>query len=100
VLYWAFAAALLIADLFFKNNLIQAMMQEQLTLPAPVWRRLNLSWAGFFAFMGVANLYVAYNYSEDTWVNFKLFGGMGLMAVFVVAQAMLLSKFLEREEKK
>ena len=76
------------------------MMQEQMSLPQPVWRRLNASWAGFFAFMGVLNLYVAYNFSEDTWVNFKLFGGMVLMAVFVVAQAFMLSKFLDHQEKK
>jgi intracellular septation protein len=60
-----------------------------------VWARLNLSWVAFFAFMGVANLYVAYNYPENTWVNFKLFGGMGLMLVFVVAQGMLLSRHVQ-----
>jgi len=63
-------------------------------LPDAVWSRLNLSWAGFFAFMGAANLYVAYNYSTDLWVNFKLFGGIGLMLLFVVAQSVFLAKYV------
>ena len=58
----------------------------------------NLSWAGFFAFMGAANLYVAYNFSTDQWVNFKLFGGMGLMLVFVVVQALFLAKYVEEKQ--
>jgi len=100
VLYWAFAVVLLGSDLLLKKNLIRAMMQQQLTLPEPVWTRLNLSWAGFFAVMGVINLYVAFNYSENTWVNFKLFGGIGLMVVFVVIQGLMLSRFVENEERK
>src|SRR5450631_1427961 len=75
VLYWLFAAVLLCADLLFKRNLIRAMMQAQIALPDPVWTRLNLSWAAFFTLMGAANLYVAFNFSTDNWVNFKLFGG-------------------------
>jgi len=100
VLYWAFAVVLLGSDLLLKKNLIRAMMQEQLTLPDPVWTRLNLSWSGFFAAMGVINLYVAFNYSENTWVNFKLFGGIGLMVVFVLIQGLMLSRFVENEERK
>lgn len=92
VLYWLFAATLGIAQLAFKKNVIRAMMQKQLELPNSVWTRLLWSWAGFFAFMGVANLYVAFNYSTDFWVNFKLFGGMGLMFAFVIAQAVFLSR--------
>ena len=71
-----------------------------MSLPDPVWTRLNLSWVGFFVLMGAVNLYVAYNYSESTWVNFKLFGGIGLMVVFVVLQGLMLSRFIEHEERK
>ena len=95
VLYWLFAAVLLGADWLFKRNLIRAMMQAQIALPDPVWTRLNLSWAAFFALMGVANLYVAFNYSTDLWVNFKLFGGIGLMIVFVLLQAVMLARYIE-----
>ena len=93
VLYWLFGAVLA-GGALAGRNLIRAMMSQQITLPEPVWARLNWSWVGFFAFMGGANLYVAYNYSESAWVNFKLFGGMGLMLLFVFAQGLLLSKYV------
>ena len=95
VLYWLFGVALVIADRLFGRNLIRAMMGAQIELPDAVWAKLNLSWGVFFTLMGVLNLYVAYNFSTDTWVNFKLFGGTGLMLVFVLAQAVVLSRFIE-----
>lgn len=95
VLYWAFGAALVISQVLFGKNLIRLMMQKQLVLPDPVWQKLNLSWAGFFAAMGLVNLYVAYSFSTAFWVNFKLFGFTGLMLGFVVAQSLLLSKYMK-----
>ncbi len=100
VLYWLFAAVLLLAHALFKKNLIRAMMREQLTLPEPIWARLNASWAAFFTLMGAANLYVAFNYSTETWVNFKLFGFMGLMLAFVVLQGLMLGKYMVNDEDK
>jgi intracellular septation protein len=94
VLYWLFGAVLATSALVFRRNLIRTMLSEQMQLPDAVWSRLNLSWAGFFAFMGAANLYVAYNYSTDLWVNFKLFGGIGLMLLFIVAQSVFLAKYV------
>jgi len=73
------------------------MMGHQVSLPDPVWTRLNLSWVGFFVLMGVLNLYVAFNFSTDAWVNFKLFGGIGLMLVFVVLQAVMLSRYIDEK---
>jgi len=99
VLYWLFAVVLLVSALLLKKNLIRAMMEKQVALPDRVWGSLNLAWAGFFALMGVLNIYVAYNYSEDAWVNFKLFGGMGLMLAFIVAQGLLLARFIEDKER-
>jgi len=95
VLYWLFGATLLIAQLGFGKNLIRAMMGSQIELPDPVWSKLNWSWSAFFAVMGVLNLYVAYNFSTDAWVDFKLFGGTGLMLVFVLAQAFTLAKHVQ-----
>ena len=60
---------------------------------------MNWSWTGFFVFMGIANLVVAYTFSTDAWVNFKLFGGIGLMLAFVVVQGLMLSKYIEEEKK-
>jgi intracellular septation protein len=95
VLYWLFAGVLAVAALAFRKNLIRSMMQKQVTLPDGVWTRLLMSWIGFFAVMGVLNIYVAYNFSLDTWVNFKMFGGIGLMLVFVLLQALLLAKHVQ-----
>src|SRR5919204_3960856 len=93
VLYWLFGSVLAGAALL-KRNLIRALLGEQMRLPEPVLARLNWSWVAFFAFMGVANLYVAFNYSEKIWATFKLFGGMGLMFLFVVAQSLVLAKYM------
>jgi len=98
VLYWLFGAVLAGGALVFRRNLIRAVLSDQMQLPEPVWARLNWSWIAFFAFMGTANLYVAYNYPTDLWVNFKLFGGMGLMLAFVVAQSFFLAKYVEEEK--
>jgi len=98
VLYWLFAGTLTGGSLFMKKNLIKQLLAEQMQLPDAAWNRMNWSWVGFFVFMGCANLYVAYNFSEDTWVNFKLFGGMGLMFAFVLVQGMMLSKYIEEKK--
>lgn len=92
VLYWLIAMVLLVANNFFQKNLIRAMLDKQIQLPYAVWNKLNLSWIVFFVFMGCINLYVAFGFSIDTWVTFKLFGSTGLMLVFVVTQVLILSK--------
>lgn len=96
VLYWLLGAVLA-GTALFGRNLVRSMLSEQVQLPDPVWARLNWSWVAFFAFMGALNLYVAFNYSTDLWVNFKLFGGMGLMLAFVVIQALFLARHVEEK---
>ncbi|MCX7897883.1 MAG: septation protein A [Rhodocyclaceae bacterium] len=98
ILYWLFAAVLAGAALM-RRNLMRTMLAEQIELPDALWRRLNFSWIVFFAFMGAANLYVAYGFSEEAWVNFKLFGGMGLMLVFVLLQGVVISRHLPTEKE-
>ncbi len=98
VLYWAMALGLWASARLFGTNLLQKMMGEQVRLPEPVWARLNLAWIAFFVMMGVLNRYVAVRYSTDIWVNFKLFGGMGLMIVFMIAQGFYLSRHVEPDE--
>ena len=98
VLYWLFSAVLTVSALIFKKNLIRAMMEKQVTAPDPVWGKLLVGWIGFFAVMGVLNLYVAYAYDTDIWVNFKLFGGIGLMILFVIAQAVVLAPHMKGRE--
>ncbi|MGB7481057.1 MAG: septation protein A [Burkholderiaceae bacterium] len=98
VLYWCFAAALFASQFLFGKNLIRAMMEKQIALPDATWQRLGLAWMAFFAVMGILNLYVAFSFSTAAWVNFKLFGGMGLMFAFVVAQSLMLSKHIKDAE--
>mgnify|MGYP006278243729 FL=1 len=99
VLYWAMGGALLVGQVFFRRNWLQSLMKSQMSLPDHAWRVMLWSWCGFFAVMGALNLWVAYHFDTDTWVNFKLFGGMGLMLVFVVAQAMYLGRFMDTEDQ-
>ncbi len=98
VLYWLFGAVLAGSTLIFRKNLIRKLMEEQIRLPERIWGQLNASWIGFFALMGAANLFVAFSFPTDTWVNFKLFGGMGLMLAFVVAQSLLLAKYVQEDK--
>ena len=95
VLYWVMGTALWLSPLLFSKNLLKALLGEQMKLPPRVWHRLNFAWVAFFAGMGLLNLWVAYSFSTATWVNFKLFGGIGLMLAFTVAQGLYLSRYLE-----
>jgi len=94
---WLFAVAFLGSGLFMERNLLQRSMEHAIELPATVWSRLNLAWVAFFALMGAANLYVAYNFAEETWVNFKLFGMMGLTLLFLLAQGFYLARHMPAE---
>jgi intracellular septation protein len=94
VLYWVMGLALLFSQLLLRKNLLRVLLGEQLVLPEPVWQRLNLAWVSFFLLMGAANLWVAYNFSTAIWVDYKLFGGIGLMVVFTLAQGFYISRYL------
>lgn len=97
VLYWVMAGAFVVAQLMGKN-LLKLLLGDQLALPPAVWQRLALAWVGFFALMGALNLWVAYSFSTSTWVNFKLFGGIGLMLAFTLAQGLYLSRYLKEDQ--
>lgn len=96
VIYWIFAIIFLGTHYIGKKPLIQRLMEEKLSLPKTVWGRLNLSWVMFFTIMGAVNLFVAYHYSMDIWVDFKLFGSFGLTFVFIILQALYMAKYAEK----
>lgn len=98
VLYWCFALVLLISPVLFGKNLMRSMMGKQLTLPDPVWSRLNMAWGVFFAAMGAINLYVAFSFPLAFWVNFKMFGFLALMIIFIIAQSVYLSRYMKEAE--
>jgi len=98
VLYWLMAGSLLAGQVVFGKNLLKSLMGSQMELPQGVWRAANWSWIAFFTVMGVLNLWVAFRFDTNTWVNFKLFGGMGLMIVFIVGQALWLGRYVNADE--
>jgi intracellular septation protein len=98
VLYLSFALALGVARWALRRNLIAAMMGGQIRLPPVIWDRMNLAWVVFFAAMAVLNLYVAYNFSTDLWVNFKAFGTLALTVLFVIGQAFYMARHAEQQE--
>jgi intracellular septation protein len=93
-----FAIAFGVSQFMRGPTIIQRMLGENLKLDDASWRRLNMMWIGFFVFAGAANLYVAYNFDEATWVNFKLFGLMGLTLVFVLLQGLWIARRTESAE--
>ena len=97
VLYWVMGASLLVGQLVFQKNGIKSLMGAQMSLPDSVWRKVNFSWVAFFAAMGCLNLWVAFNFPTSTWVNFKLFGSMALMLLFILAQAFFLNKHIKSD---
>jgi len=99
IVNWAFAIAFFGSEFIGKKNLLQRMLDSQITLASKtVWKNLNFTWVVFFMAMGAINLYVAFNFDEDTWVNFKLFGMMGLTIAFVIGQSFYLAKHIVQTE--
>ena len=89
---WLFGIGFLATQFIGDKPLVERMLGANVTLPNEVWRRLNMSWVLFFIVVGVINLYVVYNFDTETWVNFKLFGLLGLTLVFVVAQGFYITR--------
>jgi intracellular septation protein len=99
ILYWMFSAVLTVSALFLRKNLIKTMYAKaELHLPDFIWARLNWSWSIFFALLGVANLYVAFSYSEPTWVKVKTFGFTSAMILFIIGQFLVISRYLPEEK--
>jgi intracellular septation protein len=99
VINWLFAAAFMGSQFIGKKSILQRMMGDHMALPANIWLHLNIAWTLFFIALGFANLYVVYNFDTETWVNFKLFGLLGLTFVFVIAQSLYVARFIEEPAK-
>jgi intracellular septation protein len=91
IVNWLFAAAFLGSQLFGEKTLTERVMGHAVQLEPTLWRQLNLMWVANFTVLGAANLYVVYNFDEETWVNFKLFGMIGLSLLTAVGQAIWIS---------
>lgn len=103
LVYWILSALVLASQWFGKKTVIERMMSSQIALPETIWKRLNLSWGLFFAVLGAINLYVAFYYAldldtatrQEIWVNFKVFGLLGITLVFVVVQAFFMARHMQ-----
>lgn len=93
-----FAVALCVSRYLFNNNIIKQFLAEALALPEKIWDKLNLAWAAFFVLCSVLNWYIAFNFSQETWVNFKVFGLTGLMFVFAIGSIFCLQKYLPQDD--
>lgn len=100
VLYWLFGCVLLISQFILKRNLLLKLLGEKISMPEQAWSRLSVSWAVFFLAAGGLNLFVAFSglFTEAQWVNFKVFGLMGLLIVFVIAQSVWLGRHIEHQD--
>jgi len=108
ILFWIFGSAFLLSHFFGKKPLIQRMLESVLEskqalpshmiIPAVFWKKLNIAWGGFFIALGLTNILVAYYFSTDAWVNFKLYGTMGLLLLFSFIQAVWLSRYLSENK--
>ena len=98
IVNWLFGIGFLASQVFLKTPFIQYIMGNSIELPKQLWKRLNLAWAGFFILMGCINIYVAYAFDTSVWVNFKVFGLLGLTLVFVVIQTLFLVKYLKETQ--
>lgn len=93
--YWVLGTVFLMTTFISKKNLVQKMLEKNLTLPDKAWSTLNTTWYCFFFLMGFINLFVVYQFDTDTWVNFKLFGTLILTLLFAGLQGILISRYIE-----
>lgn len=98
VVNWLFGLAFLGSQFIGEKTIVERIMGSNITLPDFAWKNLNLAWVFFFIVMGVINLFVAYTFSEETWVNFKLFGMLGLTLIFILVQGIYLSRHIQNTD--
>ena len=92
IIYWAFGLTIIVADKLYKKNLVQMSLGSQVKLESKYWQNLSWSTALFFMFLGFLNIYIAQNFNEDTWVNFKLFGMTALLFIYIILITLYISK--------
>lgn len=97
IVNWLFGAVFLLSQFIGEKNITERMMASAVSAPAKVWARLNISWAVFFIAVGFLNVYIFKNYSEEIWVDFKVYGLLGLTFVFIIFQGFYLSRYMSDE---
>lgn len=98
IVNWLFGVIIIFSSCLVQKPIIQGLMEESINLQPRVWRCLNNIWGVFFLALGAINLFVAYTFSTDIWVNFKLFGMLGITLVFVIGQGVFLAKHIDHKK--
>jgi intracellular septation protein len=98
IIYWLMAGGFLVTEIILGRKMLMQMMGGQIDAPDFVWKQLGWAWVLFFTGMGVLNLWVAFHYSTETWVNFKMWGSLGLTLVFTLIQGLYLGRHMKPEE--
>lgn len=93
VVSWLFAIGFAASHFIGDRPLIQRMMGHAVQLPQPIWNRLNVAWVLFFIISGAANLFVAFTF-ESIWVDFKVFGSLGMTLLFLIGQGLFLARHI------
>ena len=99
VVNWLFAAGFLATQFIGSKTVVERLMGTNIELEKSIWHKLNFIWVLFFIILGIVNLYVAFNFSEDTWVNFKLFGMLGMTLVFIIVQGFYIARHAKEPEQ-
>ncbi len=107
IVNWAFSAILFGGLFIGEKTIMEKLMGKQMRLPDHIWKKVDIAWALFFLILGALNVYVAFYYQldrpaevrQETWVNFKVFGILGLTLVFAIVQAVFLSRHMEIDEE-
>ena len=82
--------------LLFKKPLLKNLMSGSLKMNDEGWFILSKRWAAFFLFLAICNEIVYRNFSDAFWVNFKLFGIMGLTFIFIFSQVFFIQKNMQQ----
>lgn len=98
IVNWLFSVGFLATQFIGDKTVVERLMGSSMELPKAIWSRLNLAWVAFFVAVGIVNLYVAYNFSEEIWVDFKLFGMLGLTILFIILQGLYIAKHAKEPE--
>jgi len=97
VVNWLFAAGFAASHFIGDKPLIERIMGHAISLPRALWTRLNIAWVLFFLFSGAANLFVAFTFHE-IWVDFKVFGSLGMTLVFMIGQGIFIARHMQPAE--
>ncbi|MBV8803145.1 MAG: septation protein A [Gammaproteobacteria bacterium] len=101
IVFWIFGVAIIFSHFMTKQPIMQRLMgsvlEDKMLIPLHVWKKLNLAWALFFLLLGTINILIAYHFTTEVWVNFKLYGILGSLFLFAVGQSIYLSRYLEQK---